>query len=135
MTNKLVAAAGVLSLVLGVAHVFGGGVDVHDPLLSSEIAPLLKGYVSVIWHSVTVAIFLCSGLLLIAAKRSDLGSLLAGIVIVYYGAFAGLFLFYGIARLGSVLLMPQWTAFLIIAALAAVGLTIAPPSSKSGLRH
>ncbi len=131
MTNKLIAAAGVLSLFLGAVHVFGGGPDVHDPLLSADITPLLKGYVSVIWHAVTAAIFLCSGLLLVAARRRDVSGLLAGIVIVYYAAFAGLFLFYGITRLGSVFLMPQWTAFLIIAVLAAVGLFMALQNSKS----
>lgn len=122
MTNKLIATAGVLSFGLTAVHIFGGGADVHVPILESGLSDLLKGYVSVVWHGVTAALIINSILLLIAARRPAVQQLLTSIVIVHYMAFVVLFLFYGITRLGSVILMPPWIGFLIIVAVAALGL-------------
>jgi hypothetical protein len=124
MTNKIIATAGTLSLVLTAIHVIGGGADVHVPLLESDASDVLKGFVSVIWHGVTASLLMCSAMLLIAARHRFYRVMLTGLVISNYLAFTGLFLFYGITRLGSVLLMPPWIGFAIIAVVAAVGLSM-----------
>jgi hypothetical protein len=122
MTNKTIATASCLSLILTGIHVFGGGPDVHVPLLESDASETVKGFASVVWHSVTAALLLCSGMLLIAAMQEKYRSVLTWLVIVYYSTFAGLFLFYGIVRLGTIFLMLPWIGFVVIVAVAFLGL-------------
>lgn len=117
-----VLAAGCLSLAFVLAHVLGGGADVHLPMLASPLSDVLKGYVSVIWHSVTASMLLCSGLLFTAAWRPSLRMALTLVVVIHYGLFAALFLFYGIVRFQSVFVMPQWIGFLLILFIALIGL-------------
>ena len=114
MINKTIATAGILSAILTAIHIFGGGADVHAPILSSQLDPLLKGYSSVLWHGITASLAICSVILLLAAKRQNERELLTWIVIVQFAAFALIFAFYGITRFGTLFLMPQWIAFLII---------------------
>lgn len=103
-------------------HVFGGGVTVHVPALESDAPDLVKGFISVVWHGVTANLLICSVMLLIAAQNVTHRTMLTGVVIANYVAFAGLFIFYGITRLGTVLLMMPWTVFLLIVVVAAIGL-------------
>jgi hypothetical protein len=124
MTNKVIATASALSLALTAAHIFGGGGDVHVPLLASDASDVLKGFVSVIWHGVTANLLICSLMLLIAARNQSYRMMLTGLVIANYLAFTGLFLFYGITRLGSVFLMVPWISFATIVSVAAVGLWV-----------
>lgn len=123
MTNKLLAVAGALSLALTAIHIFGGGPDVHVPLLESNASDVVKGFASVVWHGVTVTLLICSVMLLIAAKSATHRSMLTGLVVVNYLAFTGLFLFYGIIRLGTIFLMPPWIGFLVIVLVALFGLS------------
>lgn len=122
MINKTIATAGILSVLLTAIHIFGGGADVHAPILVSELDPLMKGYSSVLWHGVTASLALCSGILLLAAKREGERELLTWIVIIQFAAFAAIFAYYGISRFGTLFLMPQWIAFLIIIAVSYFGI-------------
>lgn len=122
MINKTIATAGILSVLLTAIHIFGGGADVHAPILASELDPLMKGYSSVLWHGVTASLALCSGILLLAAKREGERELLTWIVIIQFAAFAAIFAYYGITRFGTLFLMPQWIAFLIIIAVSYFGI-------------
>jgi len=119
-----ISAAGVLSLVFVMFHIFGGGSGVHEPLLNSAQSVELKGYVSVIWHGVTASMLLCAALFLIAARNLRLRKALTLVAVVQFAAFAALFIFYGLTRMGSVLVMPQWIGFLLIAGVALVGLYV-----------
>jgi len=122
MTNKIIVIASLLSFGYTAVHVIGGGADVHVPLLESDISAILKGYVSVLWHAITANMLLCSFMLFLAARKEEVRSLLTGLVIAQYLAYIGLFLFYGITRLGSVILMPPWIGFLVIVTVACIGL-------------
>lgn len=122
MTNKLIATAGVLSLGITAVHVVGGGADVHDPILASTLSPLLKGFVSVVWHGVTANLFICSVMLFIASQHTKYCTLLTSLVIANHLSFTALFLFYGIVRLQSVWLMPPWIGFAAIVLVAVLGL-------------
>ena len=124
MTNKGIATASARSLDVTDAHILGGGGDVHVTLLASDASDVLKGFVSVIWHGVTANLLICSLMLLIAARNQSYRMMLTGLVIANYLAFTGLFLFYGITRLGSVFLMVPWISFAIIVSVAAVGLWV-----------
>lgn len=81
-----------------------------------------KAVWSVVWHAVT-AVMAFGGLALIAAGlMPDLALALAALPLALFLSAAALFLFYGIKRLGTVWVLPQWVAFLAISALALVGL-------------
>lgn len=122
MINKTIAASGVLSLGLTALHIFGGGQSVHVPALESDATDLVKAFVSVVWHGVTANLLICSVMLLMAAWAETYRTVLTSLVIANYLAFAGLFLFYGVTRLGTVFLMMPWTIFLLIVVVAGIGL-------------
>ncbi len=121
MNYWILSAAGLSTLVL-LAHVIGGGQDVHRPILNSELNDELKAYSSIIWHSATALLAIGSLSLLWAGMGNHYADGMAFVILLQYIAFAGLFIFYGITRLDSVWIMPQWTAFILIPALGGIGL-------------
>ena len=122
MTNKTIAVAGVLSFGLFALHVTGGGQSALFPALESDASDLVKAFIAVSFHGVTVNLIICSFMLMMAARSETHRTVLTSLVIADYLAFAGLFLFYGITRLGTVFLMIPWIIFLLIAVVSAIGL-------------
>jgi len=114
MQDKPLMVAAGLSLVLTAVHVFGGGADVHSPILDSDLDPVLKGYVSVVWHGVTANLVICTALLFLAARTVAGRGAFVAIVAAHYTAYVGLFVTYGALRFGSVLVMPPWGLFAVI---------------------
>ena len=114
--TRLAAALMGLTVLL---HVFAGGPEVHDPLQVALSDPFLAAFAAVLWHMVTVALVVLAGGLWVLAQRHDpaLEAILSGIQL----GFAAVFIFYGLTRLGTVILMNQWTIFLIIPALTRFG--------------
>lgn len=123
MINKTIATAGVLSLILTAIHVFGGGADVHGPILASELDNVLKGFSSVVWHAVTANLLLCGFMLLYASYNKVVEKLFTLIVIAHFLAYAGLFMFYGLSRFDTLFVMMPWVAFLFISAVATIGIS------------
>lgn len=126
--NKLILAAGLLScLTLGV-HVFAGGPEIHHTLLAlaDSFPHVLRTFISVMWHAITVILALNSAALLVAARRRPSQEALVWFVCCQYVAFAVLFVFYGVYQLDSLLLMPQWIVFALISGLALTGLYASP---------
>ncbi len=119
--SRWIAIAGFLSFLFVVLHVVGGGADVHEPILDSGLTDVLSGYVSVIWHLVTASMLVCTALLLAAAWLPSQRVVLTLVVVAQYALYAALFVFYGVVRFDSVLVMPQWIGFGVIALLALVG--------------
>ncbi len=120
--NKLILSAGILSVLTLFAHVFGGGPEIHIPVLESDLSLELKAILSVVWHAVTAVLVINSVALFLAAKSKGAEKMLVVFVSSQYLALAILFLFYGITHLGTLLLMPQWSVFLLMPALALAGL-------------
>ncbi|QRY69947.1 hypothetical protein JVX98_17415 [Ensifer sp. PDNC004] len=119
--SKWLLAAGTLSLATTGIHLFAGGPEVHVPLLASSPSALLKTYVSLLWHATSAILLINSLALLFAGVNGRYRVPLAAAVIVQYLAYAVLFIGYGLAYLGSLSTTPQWAAFLLMAALAAIG--------------
>lgn len=115
-------SAAVLSFILLIAHFVGGGHEVHVPMLESDMSRVNKAYASIIWHGITAILIVGSAGFLWSAMGKAEGHGVAVIVAAQYGAFTCLFLFYGVLRLRSVWVMPQWTAFLAISILAGISL-------------
>lgn len=128
--NFWLLAAAAFSFVTTGVHVLAGGPDVHDPLLALDMPPVLKVYVSLLWHATTAILLVDSVLLLCASIRRRHREALAAAVVAQYLAYAGLFIGYGVAYLGTLWQTPQWVVFLLISALALLGLR--PAQSRQG---
>ncbi len=120
--NTWLVLAALLSVITCGLHVFAGGPGIHVPMLQSSLQPVVKGVWSVVWHAVTAIIFTNSAAFYIAAQNPDTALVISLYPILISVVFTVLFLFYGLRRVGSVWPMPQWTAFALIAVLAAAGL-------------
>jgi hypothetical protein len=120
--NKPLFAAACLSIFTFSVHVFLGGPEIHVPLLASNASDLVRAVGSVIWHAVSALLFLNSLALLYASKKPSLAKPLVILVVFQYFAFVALFIGYGLARFGSITVMPQWTGFLVMSALALWGI-------------
>lgn len=120
--NPWLMTAGAAALVLDLVHIFPGGREIHRPMVASHWPDPAKAVWSVVWHAVTAVIAL-GGLALVAAGLvPDLALALAALPVALFLTFAVLFLVYGVKRLGTVWVLPQWLAFLAISALALIGL-------------
>ncbi|WP_374427297.1 hypothetical protein [Tabrizicola sp.] len=120
--NPWLMTAGLAALVLDLVHIFPGGREIHRPMVAARWPDPAKAVWSVVWHAAT-AVMALGGLALIAAGLlPQVAWALAALPVALFLSFAILFLFYGQKRLGTVWVLPQWLAFLSIAALALVGL-------------
>ncbi len=120
--NKWILAAAIICGVTFFIHVIAGGIDVHNPLLKSELSLELKAIISVLWHMIS-ALFLINTIALYVASRSEsLREGLVWLVAMQFIAMAAIFVFYSVSRLGSPFAMGQWTIILLISVLAFVGL-------------
>lgn len=122
--NKWIFSAGVLSSLTFFVHVFAGGPEIHDTLLTlgSHFPSMLQAFISVMWHAVSVILAINSVALLVAAWKPYIQHVLVGFVLCQYIAFVGLFILLGLTRLDSVLQMPQWILFVVISSVALPGL-------------
>ena len=121
--NKWILAAAIICGVTFFLHVIGGGMDVHNPLLESELSVELKAIISVIWHMISAQFLINTIALYVASRSESLREGLVWLVSIQFIAMAAIFVFYGISRLGSPFAMGQWTIILLISILALVGLT------------
>lgn len=96
-------------------HVFIGGPELYVPLRASSLTSIEWSTFSVVWHFASMQLFLLAVVLFYLARYRN--SALFAVTLATVIGFAGLFIGYGLVDLGSVLPMPQWTAFVIVATL------------------
>lgn len=120
MSKSILLAAIISTITIGL-HIVGGGKEVHEPILDANLTTILKAYTSILWHAVTVVLIINSVALFCAAFKPIRFQSLSFLIALQYLAFAGLFIFYGFSKLGTLFLMPQWTIFITIAALILFG--------------
>lgn len=122
--NKWIFSAGALSLVTLFVHIFAGGPEIHETLLSlgATFPSMLKAFISVMWHAISVILAINSIALFLAVWAPRMKHALVGVSVSQYIAFAILILYYGFSCLESAMPMPQWIIFLVISALAIAGL-------------
>jgi len=120
--NRYLITAGAFAGALTLIHIIGGGIDVHTPLLQTQANTELAAYISILWHGVTASLFVIAASLIFSGVHTRNGAAVAVVAISLCIAFAGLFLVYGLSRLGTIWLMPQWIAFLAIATVSLIGL-------------
>jgi hypothetical protein len=120
--NRFLIAAAAGAAGTTALHLIGGEADVHAPLLALTDGGEMALYVSVLWHGVSAMLLLCALTFGLAARdpqRHRLAVLLAAGLMLALGA---VFLAYGVARLGSVWVAPQWVLLVPIGVLGALGM-------------
>lgn len=122
--NKIIVFAAALSMATFFLHVIGGGAEVHAPMLESDLSLKLKAFASILWHFVSVVLFINSFVLYFAARHPAICGPLVLVVTAQYLSASGLFLFYGAARLGTLWVMPQWIIFSVMVAICLLGLRL-----------
>jgi hypothetical protein len=120
--NKPLFAAACLSVFTFGVHVFLGGPEIHEPLLASDASELVRAVGSVVWHAVSALLLLNSLALFYASRNPSMAKPLVLLIVFQYLSFVALFTGYGLLRFGSVTVMPQWTGFLVMSALALWGI-------------
>lgn len=120
--NLWLLSAGVAALLLDLVHIFPGGREIHRPMVAAHWPEPAKAVWSVVWHAVT-AVMAFGGLALIAAAfLPDQALALSVLPLALFLTAAVLFMVYGLIRLGTVRVLLQWVAFLVISVLGLVGL-------------
>lgn len=118
MNRWMAAAAGVMAVTV-VGHVVGGGPEVIDVVLAAPLPEVVRMASAVVWHGITVMLVLSAlALGYLAWHENRALAVLVGAVQL---GFVGLFLGYGIIGLGNVSEMPQWSVFLLMPVLMALG--------------
>lgn len=120
--NAWLLSAGVAALLLDIVHVTLGGREIHRPMVAAQWPEPAKAVWSVVWHAATAVMALGGAALVAAAFLPDAALALSVVPIGLFLDFALLFISYGTARLGSLLVLPQWVAFLAISTLGIIGL-------------
>lgn len=127
--NAPLTCAATLSALTCAVHIVYGGAKVHRPVLTSNAPRLAQGVISVVWHGITALLLLNAVALLYAAQDPGRAKPMALLIAAQYFAAAALSFIYGILGFGSVLVMPHWTAFLVMALLALWGADLIPFSA------
>lgn len=119
--NYWMAAASLLLCVTAAVHVFLGGPEIHHVVQATDALPIeIRAISAVLWHAVTVVLLvLATGCLWLIGHPNPP---LANVMIAVQLGFAGLFVFYGMARLQTLWIMPQWIIFLLIPAVMGLGM-------------
>jgi hypothetical protein len=117
--NTIILLAAVLMCVTVLVHVVIGGREVMQPLRGSDLPPLVRAVMDVVWHGVTVTLMALAGGLFWLTWNDN--PPLLWIVNAIQVGFAGLFIWYGITQLRSLWPMPQWIIFLGVPALTIWG--------------
>jgi hypothetical protein len=120
MNKWLIAASGLTFFTL-VAHLFGGGPEIHHPILESNAEAIPKAAVSVIWHWVSGVLLLNGIVYGLAANGHKAAKASLFLVNLQFVVFALLFLFYGITRFGSIFVIGQWLFFVLIVCCGLIG--------------
>jgi len=118
--NLWLVAAGLLMAFTAALHGIAGSAQINRPVQLSELDPIVRAVMAVVWHAATgiFAVF-ALGLFRIARRRQPA---LFWTIFAVNLLFIALFLAIGIAALGSFTVMPQWTLFAVMAALMLLSL-------------
>ena len=120
--NKWIAATAALATATFFIHVIGGGAEVHEPFLQSELSTLFKTWASVLWHAISLNLLVNAIALIVVLFKPEFMRPIAVMVLAQYLTYVGLFLFYGLTQNESLFVMPQWTIFLCLSATCVMGL-------------
>lgn len=124
--NKKILTAGFLSLLGMVIHVVVGGEEVRIPIDESDLSVLIRSVSNVVWHFTTGILSINGIALIIAGFHQKYRIPLVLMVCGQYLVLSVLFIGYGAFQMESPADLPQWFLFVLIMALALLGLKDKP---------
>jgi len=124
--NKKIVTAGLLSLLGMVIHLVVGGEEVRIPIDESELSALIRSVSNVVWHFTTGILTINGIALIIAGINQKYRMPLVLMVSSQYLVLSVLFIGYGAFQMDSPADLPQWFLFVVIVALALLGLKDKP---------
>ncbi len=128
--NKWILSASIVSGLTLLIHALAGELLFHTPAMQSNLSIENKMVLSVVWHGITGVMALSFVALVLAARSMPHKNSLLIFIAAQYATMAALFIGYGLVRLGSVTIMPQWTILLVLAALILMATRV--DDTKSG---
>lgn len=114
------AVASAALVGIAAIHAFMGGPEINVPVQLSDLHPVVRSVMAVIWHAITVLALIMAGSMAWSARHANT-PLVLSVLAVNLG-FIAVFLAVGIGQLGNILQMPQWVLFLAVSALIGWGL-------------
>ncbi|MGL1919394.1 MAG: hypothetical protein OCD03_00045 [Hyphomicrobiales bacterium] len=108
------AAFAVMALTV-VAHAFGGGPEIWQPVYNSDMADVVRYSMGLVWHGLTIIFIIMAALSLIAYSNSKLSAGINLSLLPINLGIGGFALIYGFISTGGVMLLPQWILFLPMA--------------------
>lgn len=104
-------ATGVMGWTTAI-HLFAGTPEILDPVLASDLDPVVRSTSFVVWHGITILLGLMTGALgFLAMRRCDP---LFYAVLAVQVSFALLFLATTLTKHSAALALPQWTIFTVL---------------------
>lgn len=118
------AAFAVMALTV-VAHAFGGGPEIWQPVYNSDMADVVRYSMGLVWHGLTIIFIIMAALSLIAYSNSKLSAGINLSLLPINLGIGGFALIYGFISTGGVMLLPQWILFLPMAVFSYLALIAA----------
>lgn len=118
------AAFAVMALTV-VAHAFGGGPEIWQPVYNSDMADVVRYSMGLVWHGLTIIFIIMAALSLIAYSNSKLSAGINLSLLPINLGIGGFALIYGFISTGGVMLLPQWILFLPMAIFTCLALIAA----------
>ncbi len=115
MKSKWNLAAGAIMVVTVVAHVFGGGPEIWQPVYASNLNETVRITMGLVWHGLTVLFIIMAVLSIIAYQKPEFS---VGINLSLFPinlGLGGFALIYGFISTGNPWVLPQWILFLPMA--------------------
>ena len=116
--------AGAMFVGAAAIHAFMGGPEINAPIQSSALDPVVRSVAAVVWHVITALALVLAGALFWVARHPN--PTVLWIIHGINASFVAIFLWVGVAQLGSVWPMPQWTIFAAISAVMFWGMRAQP---------
>jgi len=108
-------AATLIMLATALAHVFLGGPEINAAIQASTLPDEVRATSAVVWHMITALLIMATLGMALLIRRPD--PMLAAVLFMFCALFAALFVGISMIEFGTVLRLPQWTAFAVCAAL------------------
>ena len=126
------AALAIMALTV-VAHAFGGGPEIWEPVFASGLNETVRISMGLVWHGLTGLFIVMTALGAVAYFKPDLSAGINLSMVLTNLTFGLLALIYGYVSTGNVWVLPQWILFLPMAIFTFLALkTALKPTFKKG---
>lgn len=113
--SKLIWGASALMALTSAVHIFAGTSEIMQPIRAADLHPIVIQTAMVVWHVISLLLILMTLALAYLARQPN--AALWAFIIAIQLSFTVVFLYYTLTGFGALFALPQWTVFLLTAAL------------------